>query len=447
MNTIELRKKILEGLWSIPLLDVHTHLDADHLTARGLHDILLYHMVISDLVSAGCKSRSRLSENPNSEEYRPRIEEAIHYLGSIQNTGIYWGFKKILSDLYQWNERVTIDNWETLDALIFERYKDQGWAETILQMTGVERSCTEYWRRKQGNKDHLLQYALEWAFFTRSQWGINDIPLFELERAWNDAEPSPPLPVTLGSDRPQLNRTIRNLNDVHDAIRHYVDLIPYTKVLATTQHISTDIQYRLVTDQEMTQALGRRDNASPEDRDVYASYILENFLVELEKHGSEIVYQFSIGAEPLPYETGSKLRQETVYELADIIERHPNLPFQAFLSNEHTNQSLCTLARELPNFSLAGYWWHNFFPGAIQKVIQERLDMLAANKQIGFFSDAYCLEWTYAKAMIVRSQLAAILTEKIEQGQYSFDEAIEISREIMYESPQTLLGMVPRRRM
>jgi hypothetical protein len=39
-----------EGLATIPLLDIHTHLDASHLAARGLHDIALYHMVISDLV-------------------------------------------------------------------------------------------------------------------------------------------------------------------------------------------------------------------------------------------------------------------------------------------------------------------------------------------------------------------------------------------------------------
>ena len=34
---------------------------------------------------------------------------------------------------------------------------------------------------------------------------------------------------------------------------------------------------------------------------------------------------------------------------------------------------------------------------AIRQVMEERLDMLPANKQIGFFSDAYCVEWSYAK--------------------------------------------------
>ena len=94
----------------------------------------------------------------------------------------------------------------------------------------------------------------------------------------------------------------------------------------------------------MKEAIANRLQATSADRDTYASFILEVFLCELEKHSDEIVYQFSFGAEPLPYETGSKLRQDTIFELAAIIDRHPRLRFQVFLSNEHTNQSLCTLS-------------------------------------------------------------------------------------------------------
>ena len=105
---------------------------------------------------------------------------------------------------------------------------------------------------------------------------------------------------------------------------------------------------------------------------------------------------------------------------------------------------MCTLARELPNFSLAGYWWHNFFPDAIAQVMRERLEMVPANKQIGFFSDAYCAEWSYAKAVIVRKLLARVLAERIELGQLDEPAALEFARSILYESPRSLLGMSPR---
>lgn len=81
----------------------------------------------------------------------------------------------------------------------------------------------------------------------------------------------------------------------------------------------------------------------------------------------------------------------------------------------------------------------------MRQIMAERLDMLPVNKQVGFFSDAYSLEWTYAKAVLVRRQLARVLAEKIAQGQYSREDALAVAREILYQTPQTLLGMVPRR--
>jgi hypothetical protein len=199
-----------------------------------------------------------------------------------------------------------------------------------------------------------------------------------------------------------------------------------------------------VNDSKMEAAMGRRPQAGVAERDIYASYINEAFLTELEKIGDKIVYQFAIGAEPLPYETGSILPQRTIAQLAEIIARHPKLRFQCFLASRHGNQALCTLARELPNFSLAGYWWHNFFPDTIRQVMAERLDMLPSNKQIGFFSDAYCAEWTYGKAILVRKIMAQVLAQRIEQGQQTMAQALDFSRAILFDSPQTLLGMKPR---
>jgi hypothetical protein len=446
MNNHSLIRTLQDGIAEIPALDCHTHLDASHLAARGLHDVLLYHMVISDLYSAGCNSGSRLSEHPDENEAHTRLTEAIPYLKYIQNTSCFWGVKIILSDLYNWTEPITEDNWLKLDALIRERSADSSWPREVLHKANIRRACTELWRGHDGLYSEILQYSLEWAFFSRTQWGQNDIPLFELEKAWNEEEPSPPLPVTLES-RPKFHRVISTIDDVNLAIKHYCDKIPYDRVLSTAQHFSTDINYRLVSDDEMSAALRNREKATIDERDIYANYITEAFLTELEAHADEIVYHFSLGAEPLPYETGSKLKQETIYQLAEIFQRHRSLRFQVFLASEHANQALCTLVRELPNFSLAGYWWHNFFPAVIRKVISERLDMVPLNKQIGFFSDAYTIEWVYAKSFIIRKQLSEVLAQKVLQGQYAIDEALSIARQILFFTPQSLLGMQPAKEL
>lgn len=433
---------LAEGLARTPLLDCHTHLDARHLAARGLHDVLLYHMVISDLYAAGCPSGARLSDDPTDAEAHARLAGAVPYLPLIRNTSGCWGLRIILRDLYDWTDPITEDNWRRLDAIIRERADDGAWAREVLRKAGLRRACTEIVKRGDGSADDVLQYALEWAFFARAQWGVNDIPLYELEATWGQDEPAPPLPVTLGN-RPPVAREIRSVADVQAAMAHYCDLLPWGECLATAQHLSTDIDYREVTDAEMEAALARRAQATEAERDIYAGYLLHAFLAERERRGGGMVFQFSLGAEPLPFETASRLAQRTIAQLAQLVARYPGVRFMCFLSSAHANQSLCTLARELPNLSLAGYWWHNFFPAILQRVMDERLDMLPTNKQMGFFSDAYTVEWAYAKAQLVRRMLAEVLARRVERGQHTEEEALAVAKAILYEAPQQALGMAP----
>ena len=440
--TTELEAKLAE----VPILDVHTHLVGGRLAARGLHDILLYHMVVSDLYAAGCPSGARLTQFPgwpSEAEAHARIKEALPYLRHIGNTSSFWGVRIILRELYGWTEPIDERNWMRLDGVIRERAEDQSWPREMLDRARILRSGTELARRGGGADDDRLQFALEWGFFTRCQWGEYDTGLYELERCWGKT-PESPAPIG-GGARPATERQIRTLDDVHAAIAHYVSSIPYGQIVSTATHLSTDIDYRSVSDDEMAAALARRDHAGPSERDCYASYVNEAFLTALEKHAGQIVFQFSFGAEPLPFETASRLSQRTIGQVAEMVGRHPALRFQCFLASRHANQSMCTLVRELPNLSLAGYWWHNFFPDTIARVIRERLEMVPANKQVGFFSDAYCVEWSFAKAALVRKVLARVLAERVEFGQFDTTTALEFARAIFYESPQSLLGIVPRR--
>jgi len=445
LSKVQTPEALLERISELPVLDAHTHLVGGKLGARGLHDILLYHMAVSDLYAAGCPSGARLTQYPgwpSTEESHARIKEALPYLKSVRNTSISYGIRIILRDLYGIAEPVNEYNWAEIDAVIRERADDRSWHREVMDRARIKRFCTELARREDGRDDDILQYSLEWGFFTRCQWGEFDTALYELERCWGKL-PDSPTPIGTGT-RPPTQRTIRTVDDVHEAVRWYVGQIPADQLLSVTGHISTDIDYALVDDKQMASALSRREIAGPKERDTYASYVNEILLTELEQAmGDKLVFQFSLGAEPLPHETCSRLSQRTIAQLAEMVARHPNLGFMCYLSSYHANQSLCTLAGELPNLWPIGYWWHNFFPGTIRRLMEERLDMLPVNKQVGFFSDAYCIEWAYAKSVMVKQALAEVLAAKIEQGQYDEDMAVGIARDVFYETPQGLLGMAP----
>src|SRR5438093_304354 len=222
-------QKIEEALADVPVLDIHTHLVGGRLGARGLHEVLLYHMVVTELYSAGCPSGARLTPYPGwptDAEAHARLEEALPFVPAIQNTSCFWAVRLILRDLYDWQEPITTSNWRKLDVQIRERAEDRSWHHSILDRLNIRRTGTEIARRGNGEDDDRFQYALEWGFFTRCQWGEFDTGLYELERCWGKT-PSSPTPIGSGP-RPQTDGTVHSLGDVHAAVAHYVGAIPYT---------------------------------------------------------------------------------------------------------------------------------------------------------------------------------------------------------------------------
>src|SRR6266516_6620010 len=98
MSRQSLLLELESALAEIPLLDIHTHLVGGRLGARGLHDVLLYHMVVSDLYAAGCPSGARLTPYPSwptEQEAQSRIQGAIPFLPHIQNTSSFWAVRLI----------------------------------------------------------------------------------------------------------------------------------------------------------------------------------------------------------------------------------------------------------------------------------------------------------------------------------------------------------------
>src|SRR5262245_5417123 len=227
MISDNLQRDLEAGLAEMPILDVHTHLSGGRLAARGLHDIMLYHMVVSDLYGAGCPSGKRLTEFPNwpdRAEAQQRIEEAIPYLPHIRNTSMMWMLRVILKDLYDWDKPITADNWRHLDDAVRERADDRAWQHSLLDRAHIRRTGAEFARRGPGQDDERLQYSLEWGFFTRAQWGEYDTALYELERCWGRT-PESPSPIGAGG-RPKTERVIHSLAAVHATVKHYVKAIP-----------------------------------------------------------------------------------------------------------------------------------------------------------------------------------------------------------------------------
>lgn len=140
LTYLMLTHKVEDALQTFPWMDPHTHVDAAHAAARGLDDILLYHMAVSDLYAAGCPTGERVPENLEAAEAHRRVQEALAWLPKARNTFIAWGVRIILEDLYGWREALTVGNWQRLDHLIVERASGRTWAREVLDRAPASRA-------------------------------------------------------------------------------------------------------------------------------------------------------------------------------------------------------------------------------------------------------------------------------------------------------------------
>src|SRR5207248_7547357 len=103
-----------------------------------------------DLYAAGCPSGARLTEYPgwpSKAEAHARLREAVPYLARVRNTGIAWGVRLALRDVYGWEEPISEENWQKLDGSIRERADDRAWHRLVMARAKIRRFGRECGRR------------------------------------------------------------------------------------------------------------------------------------------------------------------------------------------------------------------------------------------------------------------------------------------------------------
>ena len=77
----------------------------------------------------------------------------------------------------------------------------------------------------------------------------------------------------------------------------------------------------------------------------------------------------------------------------------------------------------------------------MERQLETRLEMLPINKQIGYFSDAYCADWAYGKSYLIKKITANVLGKKIDNGYYTLDDAVTIAKALFYDSGNNIYHM------
>jgi glucuronate isomerase len=412
--------RMSEFVETIPMIDIHSHVDCGHPHAKGPRDILFYHYIATELRSAGMPFELISSDLPVEDA----VKNALPFFLLIKNTSTYWYFVKMLKELYGFGyAEINKGNFKGLLEAIYEGSKQADRYKWILG-------------EKARNEKTFLTFKYDEAE-----------PQYD-QRFFVGALRLDPLICNLDKTSVEAlgkatGTSIESIDDFSDSLGCIIR--KFSRCVAATVSFQPEDSFTNPTRLEAAEAFKNflaKGKLTPKERQTLSSFALRLILSLAENSG--LVFQAMLGAKrpvagaaPPDYAiTG--FESYTVSSLCSLFHEFSGLKFDVMTATPLLSHQLAVVAKNYPNVCVSGYWWYVFYPTFIKQFLRERLQMLPRNKSNGFFSDAYVVEWSYAKSIMVRLQVATVLAEMVTDGYITMDLAKELAVDLLNRNPRNL---------
>ena len=416
-----LAARLEEEIRRMPIVDLHSHLfmGGGSCQARTLLDLVGYHFVEADLVTAGMAPETFADADPSDPESAyDAIQKAVPYLALCRNTGTFQCLESMLADLYGIESPLAQEHVRAVFDAVLASAADPDWPREVLcERLHARHILTQLSNRPRetGLPDGLIGYTRERAGFF----------------AWDR------MSELLAPEGEKLD----SAKQIADAAEQFVAAALDDGATSFTTHLPADFVF-VDADAEEVDRAGLADEAA------LSSYALGSVFAAMDMQAAAIV--ISVGAFWPAFPTapgGPRTRSiaefapGTMKSLGAVAARFPRVNFFIILASPVMNHDLAMLAKMVSNVIPTGYWWHVMYTGFAGRLLTERLDIVPHNKLVGFFSDGYHAEWCYAKWRVVARETALALARKVEEGYYSEEFALQLARRLFCENPAELYGL------
>lgn len=423
------RDALRRSLDQVRVIDPHCHLRPQKPAADNLADIVLYHHVWIEMVSSGMPQHAVTEAGLPHELVEPgippleRVRRALPYLPPVASTVSGLLLRWLLQDLYG-IEALTEANLEQAAALAQVYGHDPTWQERVLrERCHIETSITV---------EHVGQpYSPAMAL------GAEGLPI-----NLKDGKRSPRQVVTALDE--MLGSEVRTAEDYRELMANLITQAAAKGVKFLGAWPLPYLATEVPNDAEATRSLDKareRDHLTAAELGAFAAFGLEVAFQEMARTPIR-AFQLIVGAEVLPpHRALTHWSPSFTGALARLAGAHEEVRLNLSSASDIFTQDLGILAKHFPNVSVAGYWWHTFYPHYIRKSLETRLDMVPGNKIIGYFSDAYHAEWCYPKLKLVKQIVEDVLTERVERGWYSLDLALQLIERLFYQNAREIYAL------
>ncbi|MFM8273915.1 MAG: amidohydrolase, partial [Gemmata sp.] len=152
-------------------------------------------------------------------------------------------------------------------------------------------------------------------------------------------------------------------------------------------------------------------------------------------------FDLMIGVNRKVYEKGVFQGQDlfdqrtSLIQYKELFNAFPNVTFPVSVLTSAQNQELVAYSWIFPNVLPNGHWWYSNTPPYIKKDVTERLTAVPKTKLIGYYSDAYKLEFVKPKYGMYRRILAGVLADEfVRPGALSETAAVALGTRLLRDN-------------
>jgi len=127
--------------------------------------------------------------------------------------------------------------------------------------------------------------------------------------------------------------------------------------------------------------------------------------------------------------------------LVNLLIEYPEARFDLFHAGYPYTSEMATIGKNFANAYVDLCWVHIISPFVARRVLHEWLETVPANKIFAFGGDYIVVEGAYGHAEMARDNVARVLSEKVEEGYFTEDEAIRVARQILRDNPASLFRL------
>ena len=414
-----LTQTLFEALDAVPLVDPHSHINPRRATSDTIADLLGYHYYTELAHSAGMP-RSRIEEPEITPHDKvARLFEYLHHI----NHSVQWSwFLELSNDLFGFQaESIDTSNWQKLYDLALAKMSQPSWEDEVLRISNVQR-----------------------IFLTNDfDDPLNDFDTYRYVPCLRTDDLV--FHLTLPQTRERLAKAtgiqVGNLKDLQDAIgslfAHFVKYQVRACAISLPPWFSpTAIAVDDASAQAAFQRLLASQSDSQSDREIVAYWVfwrLAEFCNDM-----HLPFDLMIGVNRKVYPEGVFQGQDlydsrwSMIQYAELLNAFPKVKFPVSVLASVSNQELVDYAWIFPNVIANGHWWYSNTPTFIEHDLRARIDAIPRNKIIGYYSDAYKLEFILPKYKMFKRILANVLAESIViERRLSESFAIDLGTQIL----------------